>query len=630
MPTRHIAIVPEFGLNPSELARVSAALQKQVTRDLGPVWDVDATVDPFPSLEDIPAGYWPIVVTFRSLATEAGVHVDRNGHPYALVEMCPSWSVTASHVCLEMVTDPFGSRTFPGASPRHDQGEVEFSGGICDPCEHPDHAYLVNDVLVSDFCTPAYFDPASKDRRSFTSAIKDAFEVLPGGHLCWYDPATNGWWIRRHDGTQLVDDELGVAEPERGTVREFVDRRALHLLSTKMTLEQFEARVGSRRQNSLRASQSRAYWLRASLGHTADGVSLEFDDEVHQALHAARSSRAHPMVGQLFSASRSQVDPVREVAHDAEPNDTTELDIPSDDSSVLVDGHSHDVELEKEAHRSLDRAQSELRDLPDSDRPRHSDSHSAPTSTHRRAGRTTPPPIPVFLSPSDDRPATSIPPSTFSIPSPATAPAPVSVSPATASIAPPRSSAGPTPQSQNIRTLLVSSLAVAACLAGVGFANLRNAWPLRTSEGTVPVAAGAPNSMPAAGPAPAVSMVPYVSPSAPVAAAEPQPTTQFVGERLARPAPLVAPAATRPDPEPEAPAAVATVKHVPPRIRPSAATAPAASAPTAHDVTPTAAAFASAEAAEGLASPFLAPPRQNPVRSTRSSASIEGLIDNRR
>ena len=105
MPTRHIALVPEFGLNPSELARVSAALQKQVTRDLAPVWEVSATVDSFPSLEDVPAGYWPIVVTFRALASEAGFHIDRNGHPYALVEMCPSWSVTASRICLEAVTD---------------------------------------------------------------------------------------------------------------------------------------------------------------------------------------------------------------------------------------------------------------------------------------------------------------------------------------------------------------------------------------------------------------------------------------------------------------------------------------------------------------------------------------------
>ena len=55
------------------------------------------TVDPFPCLEDLPAGYWPIVLTFRGLGVDAGIHLDEKGQPYALVEMSPSWSLTASH-----------------------------------------------------------------------------------------------------------------------------------------------------------------------------------------------------------------------------------------------------------------------------------------------------------------------------------------------------------------------------------------------------------------------------------------------------------------------------------------------------------------------------------------------------
>src|SRR5262245_46055653 len=48
MLTQHIALVPEVaGINASELARVSAALQKQMLRDFSPIWQVAATVDPF-------------------------------------------------------------------------------------------------------------------------------------------------------------------------------------------------------------------------------------------------------------------------------------------------------------------------------------------------------------------------------------------------------------------------------------------------------------------------------------------------------------------------------------------------------------------------------------------------------
>jgi hypothetical protein len=235
MPARHIALVPEFGMNPSELARVSAALQKQVARDLEPVWQVSATVDAFPTLEDVPAGYWPIILTYRAVGSDAGIHVDRNGQPFALVELTTSWSLTASHVCLELVTDPFGSRTFPGPSPRPDQGDVEFLGAICDPCEHSEYAYIINDVLVSDFCTPAYWDPAAtaKERRSFTGVVQYAYQVLPGGHLSWYDPSTNRWWLRRFSGGILTDVEVGSADALRGSVREFMARHSPHLHGTK-------------------------------------------------------------------------------------------------------------------------------------------------------------------------------------------------------------------------------------------------------------------------------------------------------------------------------------------------------------------------------------------------------------
>src|SRR4051812_19743148 len=123
MLTHHIALVPEVaGGYGSELARVGAALQKQVTRDLAPLWGVSATVDAFPQLEDVPVGYWPIIVTPRELGIEAGLHLDLTGQPYALVQMVPGWSLAASHECVEMLVDPFGNRTVAGASPRAEQG----------------------------------------------------------------------------------------------------------------------------------------------------------------------------------------------------------------------------------------------------------------------------------------------------------------------------------------------------------------------------------------------------------------------------------------------------------------------------------------------------------------------------
>ena len=61
-----------------ELARVSAALQKQIARDFGPIWEIHATVDSFDALEDVPLGYWPIIIRddVGEKYSAAGIHLD--------------------------------------------------------------------------------------------------------------------------------------------------------------------------------------------------------------------------------------------------------------------------------------------------------------------------------------------------------------------------------------------------------------------------------------------------------------------------------------------------------------------------------------------------------------------------
>ena len=82
----HVALVsdtPQLSLH--DLLPVSAALQKQVTRDFGPLWGIDATVSAFAALEDVPLDYWPVIVR-DDIQTPgaAGVHDDDSGQPFAL------------------------------------------------------------------------------------------------------------------------------------------------------------------------------------------------------------------------------------------------------------------------------------------------------------------------------------------------------------------------------------------------------------------------------------------------------------------------------------------------------------------------------------------------------------------
>ena len=198
MILRNVGIVSETQtISFNELTRVSAALQKQAMRDLSPVWNVQATVDAFASLEDVPVGTWPIIVE-DNINTDgaAGVHEDNAGQPFALVTAETGWSLTASHEMIEMLVDPFGKRITEGQSPKPGQGRVQFLVEPCDPSEATAFAYAINGVTLSDFYTPKYFstvfNPA--DRYSHTGAIKRPRQVLKGGYLSWHDPVTNHWF----------------------------------------------------------------------------------------------------------------------------------------------------------------------------------------------------------------------------------------------------------------------------------------------------------------------------------------------------------------------------------------------------------------------------------------------------
>jgi hypothetical protein len=198
MLSRQVALVTDTKqVSAAELSNVSAALQKQVTRDFAPIWEVQASVDSFPSLQDVPLGYWPIVV-MEDIKTDgaAGIHQDKEGQPIALVQLSDGWSLTASHECLEMLADPFGNRLMVGQSPIAEQGRVEFLVEVCDPSEAPENGYSVNNLLVSDFYTPEYFNPVENAelRYSFTGRITKPRQVLQGGYLSWHELEKDHWW----------------------------------------------------------------------------------------------------------------------------------------------------------------------------------------------------------------------------------------------------------------------------------------------------------------------------------------------------------------------------------------------------------------------------------------------------
>jgi hypothetical protein len=274
---RHVALVAETStVDFDQISTVAAALQKQASRDFGPTWGVNATVDAFPTLESVPVDYWPSILKDDIKEPgAAGYHTDNHGQPFSLVQVDASWPLTASHEALEMLADPFGNRVIAGSPPAQAPEPISkfprvvYLVEVCDPCESDKCSYKINGVTVSDFITPEYYDPAggSGVRYSFRGNLKDAHTVLDGGYVSFGNPLDNHWYqIMVSNGKVNVSD-LGILKSTHGkSLRELVDgqvrksRKAEHY---RTMAAEGSIKKASLKMPTLEASAARAKTLRA-------------------------------------------------------------------------------------------------------------------------------------------------------------------------------------------------------------------------------------------------------------------------------------------------------------------------------------------------------------------------------
>ena len=231
MTLQHLALVSQTDKVPPEaVGAVAAALQVQILRDFTPAWGISATVDAFATIEQVPVTYYPMIVTEDLPVDAAGIHLDRDYTPFALIEASNRWTLTASHEALEMLADPFGTRLQAAESVKVEQGHVEYLVEVCDPSEAVPFSYLVNGVVVSDFYLPSFFDPVPNTRvpYSFTGGISRPRQVLKGGYLSWRDPSTRHWWQQRWFGTPAPTfHDLGVITGAGGSPRRWLDQQVM-------------------------------------------------------------------------------------------------------------------------------------------------------------------------------------------------------------------------------------------------------------------------------------------------------------------------------------------------------------------------------------------------------------------
>lgn len=187
-----VAVINESTiLSTTEVQHAVAALDHQVQADFTPHWGVTARVRFYPQHINPPADAWVLAILDDSdQAGALGYHdLTANGYPIGRVfartdaDYGLSWTVTASHELLEMLADPDCA-----LAAQLGTKAVFVAREIGDPVESDQWAYLVGDVLVSDFVLPSWFQRQAHKPFDFGGHLHSPLTLLPGGYVSIWTP----------------------------------------------------------------------------------------------------------------------------------------------------------------------------------------------------------------------------------------------------------------------------------------------------------------------------------------------------------------------------------------------------------------------------------------------------------
>ncbi len=184
---------------------VKSALQKQVSDDFFPAWNVDAQV----TFEQNPrpGSWWLVILNYTDQSNWFGYHVTEAGLPLAKVFAqtierggC-NWTVSVSHELLEMLADPDINRMVcdssfdPTRLPTPGEKSARFFAlEVCDPCASDNDGYPIGTHKVSDFILPSWYQKESKGPFDKHNKILQPFALSDGGYVGRYSNE-DGWQL---------------------------------------------------------------------------------------------------------------------------------------------------------------------------------------------------------------------------------------------------------------------------------------------------------------------------------------------------------------------------------------------------------------------------------------------------
>lgn len=187
----------------TDVVPVVAALQKQVTHDFRPVWGTDAELTIVPKGTQPPTGSWWLVLLDDSdQANALGYHdLTTEGLPIGKVfagsdlKAGTSWTVTASHELLEMLGDPNINLTV--FVQNTNTAGILYAYEVCDACEDDSLGYKIDDVLLSDFVYPSWFESFRTEGSTqfdCMNKIHNPFQLLVNGYIGVFNVTSGSGW----------------------------------------------------------------------------------------------------------------------------------------------------------------------------------------------------------------------------------------------------------------------------------------------------------------------------------------------------------------------------------------------------------------------------------------------------
>jgi hypothetical protein len=174
--------------------------QTQIDRDFVPIWGCAATLVFVPKGQTPAKGTWQLVMLDTAdQAGALGYHdLTPDNLPLAKVfakddlKYGYKWTVTASHEVFEMLVDPWINLT------AFDNVSRFYAYEVCDAVEDDSFGYVVGKTLLSDFVTPAWFEPTSTQPGtlySFRNHVSGPFKLAKGGYISFLDirQPRKGW-----------------------------------------------------------------------------------------------------------------------------------------------------------------------------------------------------------------------------------------------------------------------------------------------------------------------------------------------------------------------------------------------------------------------------------------------------